>query len=349
MGIVHLERYLLWQLHNIIVGLLIFDNCRLDTRGDEEILLLQTQFFPRVMVVIRIEHLYDRFSQVLLLYRFVIVAPVKGIQLEVHDRLRIPDPERIDYMIPITNDWIIIGNRENRFIIFLHEMGPAGLIIFYPDISPKPDLLSILRPSQFKRIPVFEPVVRFFYLITIFDLLLEHSVPVPNTAAIGRISQSCQGVQETGGQPSQTSISQRWVWFLILDDVQINAHLIQSFFDFLIGRHIDQIISKGASQQEFHRHIVDHLRIVLLKLLLSSDPVIDDRLLYRVRYSLKQLLRRGLLNGFPKQSLNVIDNFFLKYFLFKSWIIHFHLFLPFVSCAAGLIIFSLLQESPFLR
>ena len=62
---------------DIIMVLFIFCKCSLKTGRYEEILLFQSQFLSCIVVIVRVENLYDRFCQILLLYRFVIVTTVK--------------------------------------------------------------------------------------------------------------------------------------------------------------------------------------------------------------------------------------------------------------------------------
>ena len=75
--------------------LFIFCNRSLNACRDEEILLFQAQFFTRIVIIIRIEHLNDVLRQVLLFNRFLIITFVEGIQLEGVNRLGIPDAECI--------------------------------------------------------------------------------------------------------------------------------------------------------------------------------------------------------------------------------------------------------------
>ena len=41
---------------------------------------------------------------------FMIITLVEGIQLEIHDGLRIPDAKRIYHIVAVANDGDIIGN-----------------------------------------------------------------------------------------------------------------------------------------------------------------------------------------------------------------------------------------------
>ena len=77
MCIIHLNRHLLRQFMDIIMVLFIFFKRSLKTGRYEEILLFQSQFLSCIVVIVRVQDLYDRFCQILLLYRFVIVTTVK--------------------------------------------------------------------------------------------------------------------------------------------------------------------------------------------------------------------------------------------------------------------------------
>ena len=87
----------------------------------------------------------------------------------------------------------------------------------------------ILRSTQFKRIAIHQPVIGNLYLITVADLLLEHTITITDTAAVCGISKSCQGIQETCCQTSQSTVTQCCIRLLVLDQVQIQSQLFQSF------------------------------------------------------------------------------------------------------------------------
>ena len=79
-GIIQLEGNLLIQLRNIIVLFFIFCNCSLYACRNKEILLFQTQLFSFVMIIVRIQNLYDGFCKIFLLNGFVVITLVEGIQ-----------------------------------------------------------------------------------------------------------------------------------------------------------------------------------------------------------------------------------------------------------------------------
>ena len=197
MRIVELECNFFMELSDVIMLSHILRHCLLYRSGDEEILLFQTKLFPCIVVIIRIEYLHDIAGKVLLFHRLLVIALVEGIQLEAFHRLRIPDAQRVDNTVSVAHDRDIIGNRLDRLIALLSEMASAVLVHIDIDIAAKFYFLRILRPFQFKRIAVLQPVIRHFHLKTIPDLLFEHAVMIADATAVGFIPQGGQGIQKT--------------------------------------------------------------------------------------------------------------------------------------------------------
>ena len=114
MRIVQLEYILLRQ----VVDIAAFfghksPNRGLDGCGNEEILLLEPEFFPLYMVVAGIKDLADRTGNVVLFHRLLIIAFIKGVQMEDLDRFGIPDPQGIDETVAVTDNRHIVRNSLN--------------------------------------------------------------------------------------------------------------------------------------------------------------------------------------------------------------------------------------------
>ena len=192
-SIVHLDRNFFIQFAHIFVFLFIFIKHNLKTGRYKEILLFQTKLFSCIVVVIWIKNLYDRFCKVFLLDRFMVFSSVKCIQFKVCDCLCIPDTQCIDYVVAISYDRHIIWNSKYGFIIFLNKVILLGFfIILYTDRTTKANLFGIFITANFKWISIFQPVIRYFYLITVFNLLFEHTITVANSTSISRITKRCQ-------------------------------------------------------------------------------------------------------------------------------------------------------------
>ena len=59
-----------------------------------------------------------------------------------------------------------------------------------------------------------QPIIRDFHLITIHNLLLEDTVPVPKTISPGWIVESSKTVQETSSKPAKAAISKGSIMLL---------------------------------------------------------------------------------------------------------------------------------------
>ena len=172
------------------MGFFIFLDCLLNTGRYEEILLFQSKLFTTVMIVVRIKYVNDIFRQILLLYRMKIIAFIEGCQVKFLNRLCIPDSQGIDDVVAVTNDRNIIWYGMNCLITVMDKtVSLTFRIPLDPDITAKLDSLSIFWTFNFKRITVFQPVIRHLHLITVTDLLLKHTVFITDTAAIHRIIQ----------------------------------------------------------------------------------------------------------------------------------------------------------------
>ena len=170
---------------DVIVFLLIFSDCFLKAGRYKEVLLFQSQLFTCIVIVVWIKNLYDIAGKVLLLYCFLVVTLVKGIQLEVYDRLCIPDTESIYHIIVIACDRHIIRNSFYCLVSFVDKSGSTLFsIIFCSYIAAEMYFLGIFRTTEFEWIAVFQPVIRYLNLVSVFDLLFEHSVMVTDSTAI---------------------------------------------------------------------------------------------------------------------------------------------------------------------
>ncbi len=247
MGIVKLERCFLIKFADILMGLLILRNSSLNAGRDKEILLFQTKFLSCHMVIIWVENLYQKLSQVLLLYSFLVLSLVKRIQMERIHGLRIPDTQGVDHIVAIAHNRQITGNRTDALIPFLHKVISSLFIRFNIYITTKLYNLCVLRTAKFKGIAILKPLIRHLNLIAILDPLLKHSIVIADTAAISHVSQGRQGIQETCGQSSKTAVAKCCVRFLILNQVQITAQFLHGLFYFIIKGQIDQIISQGTA------------------------------------------------------------------------------------------------------
>ncbi len=315
MGVVHLENDLLRQVHNIVVVLLETLKGPLQGSRYEEVLLLQAEFLAGFVGIIGVEDLAQGPGQVLVLHGLDIVAPVKGLEGEDLLGLSIPDHQGIDDVVPIAGDGHIIRNGNDGIIAFLNEGRGTVVLGHGPDIAPELDLIGIFGPLEFEGIAVLQPVVRNLLLVAIRYLLLEHTVAVADTAAVGRIAQGGKRVKEAGRQTPEAAVAEGRVRFLVFDVIDIDSHLLEGFLHCFIGAEVDEIVSQKTADQKLHRHIIDNLRIASVHLVLGGKPVVNDIVLHCQGYRLENLLTGCFLEGLPVEPHDILLNVLLEFFL----------------------------------
>ena len=207
------------------------------------------------------------------------------------------------------------------------------------------NLLGIFRTAQFKRITIFQPVIRNLKLETILDLLLEHTVTVTDTAAIGTVIQSCKRIQEAGCQTSKTAVSKSRIRLLIFNYIEIKTQFLKSFLYLAIGCQVQKIVAQSAAHKELHGHIVYDLRILFLICILCLKPVVNDNILYCIADCLKNLFLSRLFKGFAIQKFYIFFYAFFKSLFFELLIYHFFFLL--LSGVTPRTTFSLLMLHSF--
>ena len=126
-GIIHLNGDLLVELSYIAaVSILVLLYKSLQSSGYEEVLLLKSQLLACVVVVVRVEHLNEVLSEVLLLNCPSVIALVESVEREYIDGLRVPDAKSVDHVVAVAHYRHIIGNRSYRLVTVLEEMIASG-------------------------------------------------------------------------------------------------------------------------------------------------------------------------------------------------------------------------------
>ena len=220
----------------------IFCNRALNTRRNKGILLFQTKLLARNVIVIRIKHFTDRTGEILLLNCLLVVSLIKRVEIKRIYRLRIPYPKCIDDAVAISDNGNIVRNGLYTLIILLHIRIPAVLIFSDCHITSKFYFHRIFRAFHLKWIAMLQPVVGSLYLKPIFNFLHKHAVFITDTTSVRRITERRQRLQKTGCQSSQTTVSERRIRLLVLNDIQVHAKLFQHLPDNFILLEIDNHI-----------------------------------------------------------------------------------------------------------
>ena len=106
------------------------------------------------MVVIRIQYLDKITGKVFLLHCLLIITAVKGRQLKLLLRLRIPDNQGIHNIVSISHNRHVIGNCKHGLVVYLLKMQLAVVMLPLLHMASEFYFIAVLRPAQLKRIAV---------------------------------------------------------------------------------------------------------------------------------------------------------------------------------------------------
>ena len=217
--------------------------------GALEILLHQTQFFTRQMVVVRVEDFGQLLGVDTLLLGTQEIAVVEFGQVERMSVLRLPQAQRLRHAVTVAKHRQIpgfTGDGESRF--------PEALLCDFPTDA---DLHVQLRIVAEPRVGIAVPVIWRFHLVTISERLTEQAILIVEAIANGGLANRCHGVKEAGRQATQTTVTESRVNLFFQQVSQVDVVRFQHITHLLIPAKVQQIVARQAANQEFHRDIVD--------------------------------------------------------------------------------------------
>ena len=104
-----------------------------------------------------------------------------------------------------------------------------------------------------------KPLVGGLDLAAVDDLLLKQAVAVAHTVAVSGNTLGCHRIQEARGQTSQATVAQRRIGFLVLDDGQVKAHVVECLGDHVAHAKVKKVVVKQAADQKLDREVVHAL------------------------------------------------------------------------------------------
>ena len=244
--------------------------------GGQHILLLDAQPLALVGGVVGVQDTGDILGLVLLIQSPEIVLIVEGVEVQLLLGLALPQPEGADVVGAIADDGHIIGDSQHGMVGELHLHGVV---------------VAAVGPG----IAVFRPVVGLLHLTAVgIEALLEQAEAVAQAvAAEGQIGAG-GGVQEAGGQTTQTAVAQSIV-LDVLQNGQIHAMLREQLLHLVQNPQVEQVAVHQTADEVFSRE-VEGLPLVQA-LVLGAAPVVGNGHHHGSAQSLMELLRGGLLQG----------------------------------------------------
>ena len=129
--------------------------------------------------------------------------------------------------------------------------------------------------NNFPRRAILHPIIWKLDLIAIAKLLFEKSVLVVNAVTNRRQIKRGHGIQKTGCQASESSITQAHVVFLIAEHGEIQSEFLDGLMHVVKDPRAIKIIHIEAPHQKFEGEIIEAFGVDGIVLSLSGDHPLD--------------------------------------------------------------------------
>ncbi len=258
--------------------------------GDQEIFLHETQTLPPGGRVIRIEYAGQARRLERLRDRTDELAVAEFLEIKIVRGTGSPEAQRVDRPASVTHDRPIVGYADEvrRLAHDRSQVSAADLIG-----AIEPDCHFLVRPGHLPRVLAAQPVVGLFLLPAIPENLPEHAVLVAQSITHGRQLQRRHGFEKTGGQASESAVTQSGVRFLFQQGGPVESLVLGSLLRDRIQQQIGYIVGERAANQELHGQVVDALGIRLRVGALGVYPALREDVAHRAREGLESLARPG--------------------------------------------------------
>ena len=263
-GVVQLDGDFVGEFRPVGIVLLEAADDVAQRAGGEKVLLEEAQFLAGLGVVVRVENLADRLGHVFLADGFLVAATVEGLEVEFLGGFRFPEAQKIDCLRAEARDRNVIGHADD--FAEVHPDGAAlpASVVHRLNVSVDGDFLLVLRTDDFPRRAVLDPRVGKFDLVAVAEFLLEEAVLVMDAVADGGQIKGGEGIEETGGEASETAVAEGHVVFLIARFFERMAEIFESFADLVVDAGGDHVVGEEAAHEELHGHVVDAADILLV-------------------------------------------------------------------------------------
>ena len=174
------------------------------------------------------------------------------------DRLGSPDAQLVDGLAGIAHNGDVIGNGQD--VLRVHRaVERAAVLLKALYMATKLDGHGLILTTDLPGIAVGEPLVGGLDLAAVDDLLLKQSVAVAHAVAVAGNALGCHGIQEACGQTAQATVAQSRIGLLVLDDGQVEAHVVERLGDHVAHAKVKQVVVEQAADQKLDREVVHAL------------------------------------------------------------------------------------------
>mmetsp|Transcript_11096 Transcript_11096/g.18807 ORF Transcript_11096/g.18807 Transcript_11096/m.18807 type:complete len:209 (+) Transcript_11096:2189-2815(+) len=153
---------------------------------------------------------------------------------------------------------------------------------------------------------MLQPVVWALDLLSISDLLVEHSVRVTESITPSGHVKSGQGVHETGSEASQSSVSKTSISFLVIDGLEVSTEVVHGLRERILQTKVDDGVLQRTSNEELEREVRDTLAILLTKVTLCLLPSLNQTITHTEGEGLELPNGRQVLATLRERVLDVV-------------------------------------------
>ena len=292
--------------------------------GAKEILLAQAQDFSVHGGIVRVQDLRNRFRKFHILDCGQVVAIIKIGKSEFVGTLRTPKTEVVHRVIAVAGNRRVIRQSQHVILRFPTVAKLAFVVRPGHHIAAERHLNRIRRTRDFPRIRETEPIVRQFFLLAVFDFLVEHAVFIANAHTRRREFQSRHRIEEASGQAAKSAVAKPRVHFFFAKFFKGHAQFGNRFFHSAFHIQIQNGIAQGAANQKFQRQVVNALDVLFVIGFLRLDPAIDQAVAHSICHGQKFFVfchrvfitGKRMVNVIIKSVLESLDSIFQNFGMF---------------------------------
>ena len=283
----------------------------LQRAGDEEELLLQAQPLAGLGLVVRIEHLGDRFRCDLLVDGAVVVADVEAVEVERLRGFRLPQPQQVGRRDPVAGDGRVVGDALHDAVRHPSHPVLAAFVLVPVGAAAERHVVAGLRPDDLPGVAEAKPLVGQLDLPSVADRLIEDAELVADAVADGRHAERCQGIHVAGGQASQAAVPQAGFLLVLQQRGEILADAGHGLFRRIPQPEVDEAVPEMGAGQELGGQVGDdlggagardrvHRRDVVVEHAVADGvgerhvPVVASRVLRQLGLPIAQVVEQGL-------------------------------------------------------
>ena len=305
--VVQLDRVLRRELVEVLVRLLVAPNDVGDRTGDEEVLLLETQIAPRLVVVVRVEDLRDDLARVLVLDRAHVVAVVEDLEVELVARARLPEAQCVHGVVPEACDRGVERDAEDLVRVDPARGEVASLVGDGDDATAELDAHGVLGPHVLPGVAEAQPLVRALDLPPVPDLLLEDAELVADAVAVSGEAEGRHRVEEARGEAPEAAVAETRLRLVLEDIRELETRALQQRLRLVVDAERVEVVGERAPEQELGREVVDPLGVDLRVRLLRLRPAIREPVAHRQREREEAVEVRRVRGPLPERVRQVVE------------------------------------------